>query len=121
MADLRSRNAFKSLPQRNALISIFNGFGFTSQFCIGCEFAMQLLMDLILHRTKSKGIMRSTFKTVFLCKRKQGERTELSLIKGRVTINGTIAHFSCKPERDQGDMGCQGQQSPKAEARKPTR
>ena len=28
MADLRSRNAFKSLPQRNALISIFNGFGF---------------------------------------------------------------------------------------------
>ena len=28
MADLRSGNAFKSLPQRNALISIFNGFGF---------------------------------------------------------------------------------------------
>ena len=28
MADLRSRNAFKSLPQRNSLISIFNGFGF---------------------------------------------------------------------------------------------
>lgn len=27
MADLRSGNAFKSLPQRNALISIINGFG----------------------------------------------------------------------------------------------
>lgn len=26
-ADLRSGNAFKSLPQRNALISLFNGLG----------------------------------------------------------------------------------------------
>ena len=37
MADLRSRNAFKSLPQRNSLISIFDGFssgldGFLSGF-----------------------------------------------------------------------------------------
>ena len=42
IADLRSGNAFNSLPQKNALMSFFNGVGSCFSFCTGCEFAMQL-------------------------------------------------------------------------------
>ena len=52
--------------------------------------------------------MRSTFKTVFYVNGSK-ERNGIVPIMGRVTINGTIAQLQA--ERDQGDMGCQGQQS----------
>ena len=39
--------------------------------------------------------MRSTFKTVFYVNGSK-EKNEIVPIMGRVTINGTIAQFSCK-------------------------
>ena len=36
------------------------------------------------------------FQDSLLCKWKQGERNGIVPIMGRVTINGTIAQFSCK-------------------------
>ena len=53
--------------------------------------------------------MRSTFKTVFYVNGSK-ERNGIVPIMGRVTINGTST-VQLQAERDQGDMGCQGQQS----------
>ncbi len=54
--------------------------------------------------------MRCTFKTVFYVNGSK-ERNGIVPIMGRVTINGTIAQVQLQAERDQGYLGCQGQQS----------
>ena len=54
--------------------------------------------------------MRCTFKTVFYVNGSK-ERNGIVPIMGRVTINGTIAQFSCKQSVARGYLGCQGQQS----------
>ena len=54
--------------------------------------------------------MRSTFKTVFYVNGSK-ERNGIVPIMGRVTINGTIAQFSCKLSVTKAIWDGQGQQS----------
>lgn len=58
--------------------------------------------------------MRCTFKTVFYVNGSK-ERNGIVPIMGRVTINGTIAQFSCKQSVTKAYLGCQGQQSHRQE------
>ena len=64
--------------------------------------------------------MRSTFKTVFYVNGSK-ERNGTVPIMGRVTINGTIAQFSCKLSVSKAIYGMPRATEPKAEARKPMR
>ena len=51
--------------------------------------------------------MRSTFKTVFYVNASK-EKNGVVPIMGRVTINGTIAQFSCKADHPKSTLGCKG-------------
>lgn len=52
--------------------------------------------------------MRATFKTVFYVNASK-EKNGVVPIMGRITINGTIAQFSCKQSIPKDTLGCQGQ------------
>ena len=58
-------------------------------------------------------IMRSTFKTVFYVNGSK-EKNGIVPIMGRVTINGTIAQFSCKQHISK-ELGIQRQQGERKE------
>lgn len=60
--------------------------------------------------------MRSTFKTVFYVNASK-EKNGIVPIMGRVTINGTIAQFSCK-QTIRKHFGMQRETAPKARARR---
>lgn len=74
-------------PISDALLTLMV---YISAFCVGLHSA------LTTPTTKQKvRIMRSTFKTVFYVNANK-EKKGIVPIMGRVTINGTIAQFSCK-------------------------
>ena len=51
--------------------------------------------------------MRSTFKVLFYVNGSK-EKNGIVPIMGRVTINGSVAQFSCKAEHPQRPLGCEG-------------
>ena len=55
MADLGSGNAFKSLPQRYALINIFNGFGILSSR--GCTGQKRKVMSLFYNSMEGQTLL----------------------------------------------------------------
>ena len=90
-AVLWSRKVFKSLPKAGC---IFNAP------CIDCavlrRFTYQgLTRWVITLQTKKTSMARSTFKVLFYVNGSK-ERNGIVPIMGRVTINGTVAQFSCK-------------------------
>ena len=59
---------------------------------------------------------RSTFKVLFYVNGSK-EKDGIVPIMGRVTINGTVAQFSCKQTIPENPLGCERQPSQRQECR----
>ena len=85
-ADRRNRNAFKSLPHRNALISIFNGGGSIFSILRRFWFCHATLIVLFCTEQKSKNY-EMHFQDSLLCKWNQGEKRNCPPKSGNFTDN----------------------------------